>query len=65
MGYGCRNLSFTERCYLTKGEIIELLREYEQDLKKEVQGVGQKIRELELNGDNLPFSTLYSRFEAV
>jgi hypothetical protein len=49
MGYGCCNSIFTGRNFLTKEEKIELLREYEQDLKKEVQGIEQKIKELELN----------------
>jgi hypothetical protein len=40
---------FYRQMLFTREEIIELLIEYEQDSKKEVQGVGQKIRELELN----------------
>jgi hypothetical protein len=49
MGYSCCGLSYTSRNFLTKEEKIQLLREYHQDLKKEVQGVEDKIKELEIN----------------
>jgi len=35
--------------FLTKEEKIQLLREYHQDLKREVQGVEERIKELEIN----------------
>jgi hypothetical protein len=49
MGYSCCSSSYTSRSFLTKEEKIQLLREYHQDLKKEVQGVEEKIKELEVN----------------
>jgi len=49
MGYNCCNSLFEESGFLTREEKIDLLREYEQDLKREVQSVEQKIKELELN----------------
>jgi len=48
MGYGCCGSSYT-RSFLTKEEKIQLLKEYYQDLKKEVQGVEERIKELEVN----------------
>ncbi|WP_150121329.1 DUF5320 domain-containing protein [Candidatus Nitrosocosmicus hydrocola] len=49
MGYSCCSSSYASRSFLTKEEKIQLLREYHQDLKKEVQGVEEKIKELEVN----------------
>lgn len=49
MSYGCCSSSYSERSFLTKEEKIEILREYQQDLQKEVQGVEEKIKELESN----------------
>ena len=49
MGYGCYGSSYTGRSFLTKEEKIQLLREYHQDLKREVQGVEERIKELEVN----------------
>jgi len=48
MGYGCYGSSYT-RSYLTKEEKIQILKEYHQDLKREVQGVEERIKELEAN----------------
>jgi len=44
--YGCGG---GHRGFLTKKEKVELLREYKEDLDKEVQGVSEKIKELEKN----------------
>ncbi|MBA2267737.1 MAG: hypothetical protein M3Q77_07590 [Thermoproteota archaeon] len=49
MGYSCCGSSYTGRSFLTKEEKIQLLREYHQDLKREVQGVEERIKELEIN----------------
>ncbi len=37
------------REFLTRQEKIELLKDYQKDLEKEVQGVSERIRELETN----------------
>jgi hypothetical protein len=48
MGYGCYGWGFKHsRSFLTKEERVALLREYQDDLEKEKQGVAQRIRELE------------------
>jgi hypothetical protein len=48
LGYGCYGWGFKHaRSFLTKEERIELLKEYQDDLEKEKQGVAQRIRELE------------------
>ena len=49
MGYGCYGSSYTGRSFLTKEEKIQLLKEYHQDLKREVQGVEERIKKLETN----------------
>ena len=49
MGYSCCGTSHTSRSFLTKNETIQLLKEYHQDLQKEVQGVEEKIKELQIN----------------
>ncbi len=35
--------------FLTAEEKVEILKEYQKDLEKEVQGVSEKIKELEAN----------------
>ncbi len=48
MGYSCCGVSQqTARSFLTKQERVTLLKEYKEDLDKESQGVGEKIKELE------------------
>ena len=48
MGYSCCGTSVQKaRSFLTKEERISLLKEYKEDLDKESQGVGEKIKELE------------------
>lgn len=49
MGYGCCGSSYDGRNFLTREEKIQLLREYHQDLKREVQGVEERIKELEVD----------------
>ena len=49
MGYGYCGSSYTGRNFLTREEKIQLLREYHQDLKREVQGVEERIKELEVD----------------
>jgi len=49
MSYSCCSSSRVSRSFLTKEEQIQLLQEYQQDLKKEVQGVEEKIKELKVN----------------
>lgn len=48
MGYGCYGWGFQHaRKFLTKEERIGLLKEYQEDLEKEKEGVAQRIKELE------------------
>lgn len=48
MGYGCCVTEVKNaRSFLTKGEKIELLKEYKADLEKEAQGVTERIKQLE------------------
>lgn len=42
---GCSGM----RGFLTKDEKIELLKEYKDNLEKEMQGVKERIKELEKN----------------
>ncbi len=55
MGCGCRYGGGNRfgnqnvRSFLTREEKIELLKEYKNDLEKEVQGVSERIKELETN----------------
>jgi len=47
-GYGCYGWGFHQaRKFLTKEERIALLKEYQEDLEKEKEGVAQRIKELE------------------
>ncbi|MGB8165849.1 MAG: hypothetical protein WCF14_12660 [Nitrososphaeraceae archaeon] len=48
MGQGCCGVGIQgARNFLTKGERITLLKEYKDDLEKEVQGITERITELE------------------
>jgi Fic family protein len=48
MGYGCCGVRVDQvRNFLTREERITLLKEYKDGLEKEVQGIGERIRELE------------------
>jgi len=48
MGYGCCGLAVDQvRNFLTKEERISLLKEYSDGLEKEVQGIKERIKELE------------------
>ena len=49
MGCGCGvgGYSYKGRNFLTKDEKVQLLKEYNQDLEREAQGVKEKIKELE------------------
>jgi len=50
MGYSCCGTTAqTTRSFLTKEERISLLKEYKEDLEKESQGVGERIKDLEKN----------------
>ena len=49
MSYNCCGSRYVLESFLTKEEQMQLLREYHQDLKKEVQGVEEKLKELEVN----------------
>jgi hypothetical protein len=48
-GYGCSSGIDTRkvRSFLTREEKVSLLKEYKDDLEKEVQGVSERIKELE------------------
>lgn len=37
------------RGFLTREEKVEVLKEYQKNLEKEVQGVSERIKELEVN----------------
>jgi hypothetical protein len=48
MGCGCYGSSYQRaRSFLTKEERIELLKEYQDELDKEKQGVSERIKALE------------------
>ncbi|HEX2305760.1 MAG TPA: hypothetical protein VHH33_05690 [Nitrososphaeraceae archaeon] len=48
MGYGCCGIGVDQvRNFLTKEERISLLKEYSDGLEKEVQGIKERIKELE------------------
>jgi hypothetical protein len=49
MGCGCgtSRYSYNGRSFLTKEEKVQLLKEYDQELEREAQGVKEKIKELE------------------
>jgi hypothetical protein len=48
MGCGCSGGStYNGRSFLTKEENVQLLKEYNQELEREAQGVKEKIEELE------------------
>ena len=50
MGYGCCRLGFqSARSFLTKEERIALLKEYQDELETEKQGVTERIKEIEAN----------------
>ncbi len=44
--HGC-NCGPSGRSYLTKGEKIEMLKEYKESLENETKGVSERIKELE------------------
>lgn len=44
MGYGCCG---SARNFITKEEKVEMLKEYREQLEKEMQGVKERIKELE------------------
>jgi hypothetical protein len=49
-GYGCSSSGIDVRkvrSFLTREEKVSLLKEYKDDLEKEVQGVSERIKELE------------------
>ena len=43
MGYGCCEM----RNFLTKEEKVEMLKEYEENLEKELKGLKERIKELQ------------------
>ena len=48
MGYGCCGSGVEQvRNFLTKEERISLLKEYSDGLEKEVQGIKERIKELQ------------------
>lgn len=51
MGYGyqCCGTSSGMRSFLTRDEKIEMLKEYRESLEKEVEGIKERIKELEKN----------------
>jgi hypothetical protein len=48
MRYGCggSGWSYGGRSFLTKDEKLAMLKEYKEDLEKEVEGVEERIKEL-------------------
>jgi hypothetical protein len=49
MGCGCYEGSQRTRSFLTKDEHVALLREYQDELEKEKQGVTERIKQLEVS----------------
>lgn len=50
LGYGCCGSGFqSARSFLTKEERIALLKEYQDELENEKQGVTERIKEIEAN----------------
>lgn len=50
LGYGCCGSDFqSARSFLTKEERIALLKEYQDELENEKQGVTERIKEIEAN----------------
>lgn len=50
MGCGCSAGGFERaRSFLTKEERVALLKEYQDELEKEKQGVTERIKQLEAN----------------
>jgi hypothetical protein len=49
MGCGCYGGSKRTRSFLTKEEHVALLKEYQDELEKEKQGVTERIKELEVS----------------
>ena len=50
MGYGCCGSGFqSARSFLTKEEHVALLKEYQDELEKEKQGVTERIKQLEVS----------------
>jgi hypothetical protein len=48
MGYSCGPCG-SGRSFLTKEEHIDMLKEYQESLEKEAQGVKEKIKDLQKN----------------
>jgi len=49
MAYGYCGSSSKGSGFLTREEIVEILKEYKQDLERESKGIEERIKELELN----------------
>jgi hypothetical protein len=49
MGCGCYGGSQRTRSFLTKEERVALLKEYQDELEKEKQGVSERIKQLEVS----------------
>ena len=47
MGYNCCGSGYSARSFLTKEEKVEMLKEYEGELSKELEGVKERIKELQ------------------
>jgi peptidoglycan hydrolase CwlO-like protein len=48
MGYGCCGVGTDSmRNFLTRDEKISMLKEYKGNLEKEIQGIAEKIKDLE------------------
>ena len=47
-GYSCCSTS-SGRSFLTKEEKVEMLKEYQENLEKELQGVKERVKELSKN----------------
>ena len=47
--YGCGCEGNEMRGFFTKEEKIEMLKEYQESLEKEAQGVAERIKELQKN----------------
>ena len=57
MTYGYCGSSSKGSSFLTREEIVEMLKEYKQDLERESRGIEERITELELNCSYSTFSS--------
>ncbi len=51
--YGCSSsCSQVQRGFLTKGEKIQMLRDYQKQLENEVKGIAERIKQMDKESDD-------------